>query len=237
MSRPASPKVVGIGWAKTGTTTLGAALRTLGYDHCSTRLDLVVPATIGRLEPVLEVVERHESFDDWPWPLLYAEIDAAFPGSRFVLTTRAPDRWLASYRNMVRRQPPTSPELAGIRTAIYGRDPEQLTDDELVGIVADHQAAVRRHFADRPSSLLEVDWAAGAGWEELCTFLDRSVPEAPFPHENRGAYDDPASGGSEGTTNATTATEADTGAGTTTAPGVDAGRAPRSLVARWRRRQ
>ncbi|MCC5953300.1 MAG: sulfotransferase family protein [Acidimicrobiia bacterium] len=199
MSTRSGAKVFGIGWAKTGTTTLGTSLRTLGFDHCTTRLDLVLPATSGDLGPVLAVAEQHESFDDWPWPLVYAELDAAFPDSRFVLTTREPARWLASYRNMVGRQPPPSEELAAVRRAIYGTDPEQLSDEELLGVVAGHDAAVRRHFAHRPDALLVVDWEGGAGWDELCSFLGRPVPDRPFPHENRGAYTpaderDPTSG-------------------------------------------
>lgn len=40
------------------------------------------------------------------------------------------------------------------------------------------------HFKDRQNDLLVVDFTQGAGWEELCGFLGRDVPDIPFPHAN-----------------------------------------------------
>lgn len=41
------------------------------------------------------LVERHDAFRDNPWPMLYREMDRAYPRSRFILTTRA-GSWIAS---------------------------------------------------------------------------------------------------------------------------------------------
>ena len=38
----------------------------------------------------------------------------------------------------------------------------------------------------RPEDLLIVDWEKGQGWKELCSFLNKSVPNVSFPHDNRG---------------------------------------------------
>ena len=94
-------KVFGIGWAKTGTKTLGECLRVLGYRHCSQRLDLVDCLYNGNLERIVDEARRFDSVEDWPWTLLYREMDAAFPGSRFILTIRNENRWLRSYLNML----------------------------------------------------------------------------------------------------------------------------------------
>ena len=72
-------KVIGIGLNKTGTTTLAKGLHVLGYQkHVSVRGDLLAKYKNGDLEEIFEVVEENESFEDWPWPLMYKEL---FSGS------------------------------------------------------------------------------------------------------------------------------------------------------------
>jgi hypothetical protein len=44
---------------------------------------------------------------------------------------------------------------------------------------------VRQHFAQYPAQFLDVCWEKGDGWEKLCRFLGRDIPEGPFPHANR----------------------------------------------------
>ena len=94
-----STKVFGVGWAKTGTTTLGRCFEILGLSHKSQDLNLV-----RNLDQALTVARLYDSFEDWPWPLFYKQLDKRFPGSKFVLTTRNSNRWLKSYRNMLSRQ-------------------------------------------------------------------------------------------------------------------------------------
>lgn len=178
-------KVFGIGWAKTGTTTLGRCFGTLGYNHQSQNLSLVPQILRGDFAKTLRIAAGKESFEDWPWPLVYREMDAAFPGSRFVLTTRAPERWLASYRAMLAAENPPTPEVRDVRCRLFGMDPAIASDGELVARFLSHNGEVLKYFKDRPGDLLAVDWESGDSWEKLCRFLDAPVPDAPFPHLNR----------------------------------------------------
>ena len=43
-----------------------------------------------------DLVENYDAFQDNPWPILYKELDAKFPGSKFVLTLRSPESWIKS---------------------------------------------------------------------------------------------------------------------------------------------
>lgn len=184
-------KVFGIGWAKTGTTTLGQCFRTLGYDHQGQNLALIERMMRGSAERAMQIAGEKQSFEDWPWPLLYRELDAAFAGSRFVLTTRDPGRWLSSYRAMLTAEGAPTPQMASIRQYIYGFDVATASDDELMARFCLHDTEVREHFRHRPSDLLVVDWERGDGWAQLCGFLDVAVPEEPFPHLNRrGSLDE-----------------------------------------------
>ena len=186
-----SPKVFGIGWAKTGTTTLGRCLSILGYLHHGPRLDLVLDVANSDLRRIKHLAEEHESFTDWPWTLLYRELDKTFPGSRFVLTTRAPERWIRSYLNMIAGQGEPTESLNSIRRVIYGIPFPNSSSSDLLARYHRHTNNVLEYFKDRPNSLLVCDWENGDGWEKLCNFLGKPVPAAAFPHENAGIYASP----------------------------------------------
>ena len=47
---------------------------------------------------------------------------------------------------------------------------------------ATHERNVREYFAGRPEDLLVMNVTAGDGWELLCPFLGKPVPDFPFPH-------------------------------------------------------
>jgi hypothetical protein len=178
-------RVFGVGWAKTGTTTLAACFRALGYDHQSQRLDLVEDIRRGDLSRIFDLAGEHETLEDWPWIVLFRELDARFPGSRFILTTRAPEHWIGSYRRELAKGGVASPAMNAVRRTLYGLPFPDVSDAELVERVARHDREVCAHFASRPDDLLVVDWESGDGWTKLCAFLGRAVPDQPFPHENR----------------------------------------------------
>jgi hypothetical protein len=181
-------KVFGIGLPKTGTKSLAVALLKLGYYHswrswwlmqpvmsvldhrhlCSDeeRQRALESADLGAL---FEHARRYESFEDNPWCYFYRELDATFPGSKFILTLRQDvAAWVRSVESQRRRYRHT-----------YALDLEQARR-----FYREHELSVRAYFRDRPRDLLVVCWEQGDGWPELCTFLGRPLPDAPFPHAN-----------------------------------------------------
>ncbi len=174
-------KVFGIGLNKTGTTTLAACLRHLGFRHA-----LYKPVRLGQfrrgdLDCLFHTVAKYDSFADWPWPWLYREIDAAFPGARFILTVRKDrETWFRSLCNHVRRKGPSeAQELA------YGCAIPHWHRDELLALYERHNREVRACFRGRPGKLLVVCWETGSDWEDIGSFLGRAAPRIPLPHENR----------------------------------------------------
>lgn len=183
----AQSKIVGVGWAKTGTTTLGDCLEVLGFTHRRGMLSLADTYAEGKLDPIWAVADQYDSFEDWPWLLLYQQFDERYPGSKFILTVRDTAQWLASYRNMLDHQGEASEKLNQVRRALYGLPFPHVSDEALVERYEHHNDAVRRYFAGR-SDFVEVNWARGDGWDELCDFLDLPHPRVAFPHANRGNY-------------------------------------------------
>lgn len=176
-------KVFGVGLNKTGTTSLNACGARLGYRCKSCDRGLLRDVRRGDLTRAFAVAERFDLFEDWPWPLIFRELDERFPGSRFILTVRRDARtWLRSLKKHSLGTHPTRHcrKLAYGHHYPFGREREHLDFYER------HNDAVRRHFADRPEDLLEVCWERGDGWAELCGFLGHEPPDAPFPHRNRG---------------------------------------------------
>lgn len=181
-------KVVGIGWAKTGTTTLGECLKILGYNHQSQNLDLVKYLGENNIEEIMQIADQKDSFEDWPWLIMYKEFDKRYPDSKFILTKRDSEKWLKSYDNMLARQGEASKELNKIRQILYGLPFPNVTQEELVRRYENHLNDVQNYFQDRPNQLLVLDWEKGNGWKELCRFLGKPVPSLPFPHANKGLY-------------------------------------------------
>ena len=176
-------KIFGIGLNKTGTTTLGACLQQLGFRHTSFSLTLLEQLAIGEWEPLLQTVASHDSFEDWPYPLAFEQLDQHFPGSRFILSRRSsPERWLDSFQAHALR---TDPQIgARTRSLAYGMAYPQLDPEAHLRRYRDHLQRVRTHFATRPADLLEVCWEEEASWGPLCAFLQVPVPALPFPHAN-----------------------------------------------------
>jgi len=175
-------KAFGIGFHKTGTSTLSSALEILGYRVCAGRRNLVESAVAGDLEPFFKVLEEYDACQDNPWPIIYKELDQRFPGSKFILTERDTDKWLRSVVNHF------GGEETEMRTWIYGVGDPRDHEDVYTERYERHNREVREYFKDRPGDLLIVNWAEGDGWKEMCAFLGEKVPSKPFPHANKGAY-------------------------------------------------
>jgi hypothetical protein len=179
----ARPKVFCIGFQKTGTTSLFASLNMLGY-----RTAAVVGRdwTAERLAAegaalCIETAKNVDAAQDMPWPLFFRELDAAYPGSKFILTVRDAESWFASIEKHFGANP------GEMQAFTYGRDAAAPAGNRAryLEVYARHEREVRSYFAERPNDLLIMDLGSGDGWPELCAFLGAGVPAEPFPVKNR----------------------------------------------------
>lgn len=176
-------KIIGVGLNRTGTKTLRRYLLGWGFRHRSYDLDAFARFRRGEIAELLDEMDSHDSFEDWPWPLLYREIDARFPDARFVLTTRkSPEVWFRSLCNLAVRMGP----LDDFERHIYGYAMPQGHREEHVRYYLAHNLAVREHFADRPRKLLEICWEDGTDCVgRLADFVGREKPAERPVHANR----------------------------------------------------
>jgi hypothetical protein len=178
-----------IGLSKTGTRSLHDALQVLGLRSVhwggpdvqsavqrGPEIRAAVERAAAEGRPLLDELEEADAYSDIEaLSIRFDVLDRQYPGSKFILTVRHLESWLDSRErhveaNVARRQ---RGEYAG--TFLVVDRPAWAAE------MTRHQERVRAHFAGRPGDLLELDIAAGDGWEELCSFLGCEVPDVPFP--------------------------------------------------------
>jgi hypothetical protein len=177
-------KIFCIGFHKTGTSSLGDALEMLGYK-------VKGPSSIDN-ENIGEQIDaiaakwlpKFDAFQDNPWPIIYQELDAQYPGSRFILTIRDTDKWLSSAVRHFGTRP------TAMRKWIYGENYGSPKGHEAIyrERYDRHNREVREYFKDRPDDLLVIDLTqADDAWSQLCPFLGKAIPDTPFPHSNKAS--------------------------------------------------
>ena len=174
-------KIFGIGLNKTGTKTLGKCFSVLGLSGLSYDMESFEWWCRGEIDRIYEKVADYDAFEDWPWPILFRDLDKRFPGSKFILTRRKNSNiWYASLCRHMRLVAPSKFERV-----IYGTDQPKKHRKSLLGFYEKHLRETREYFLSRPTDFLEVCWEDGDNWNQLCQFLDLPLPQVTFPHENR----------------------------------------------------
>ena len=103
-------------------------------------------------------------------------MDALYPGSKFILTVRDPERRLeSSVRHFAEQDSP-------MRQLIYGvghpKGHEALYGERMLR----HNRRGCRVLPRPPGDLLTLESARTPSWAPLCGFLGKPVPSVPFPH-------------------------------------------------------
>jgi hypothetical protein len=196
-------QVIGAGFGRTGTLSLKAALEKLGLGPCYHMVE--VGGNEGHAQRWIDAMDgrpdwhallgAYGSTVDWPGCHYWRELAASHPDARVLLSVRDPDRWYESvmstiYNVLTMTMPEDAPAPFRLQQTMVQR---MILDETFGGRLDDrahaidvyqrHNAAVREAIA--PDRLLVFEVAEG--WEKLCSFLDRPVPEEDFPRLNDSA--------------------------------------------------
>jgi hypothetical protein len=199
-------KVFCIGSGKTGTTSLGAALQSLGFhlgdQSCA---ELLLEAWAEReFDPIIEYCRTAEAFQDVPFCLdhTYKALDEAYPGSKFILTVRnSTQEWhdsLVRFHTKIigKRRLPTPHDMKVFpyrypgwiwraHRLIYGIDEATLFDPTIYKASYEaHIAGVLEYFARRPDDLLVLNVGELSAMPRLTAFLGVSHRGMKMPHLN-----------------------------------------------------
>ena len=186
-------KIFEIGVMKTGTTSLGRAYEILGFRHKG--VSKIISKKFYKSEPydyniLFEVIDRYGAFQDSPWHNCdYKILDKRYPGSKFILLERDDDSWIRSLEYW------SSPILnedwetwldeydKNTIDKRWKTDRDNLIKEKLEWKKS-HYNERKKYFKDRLNDLLVMNICNGEGWEKLCSFLNKPVPDVPFPKEN-----------------------------------------------------
>lgn len=136
---------------------------------------------------------------DGPVMNFWKELMEAYPDSKFILVDRDKQKWLDSMRQILEGilnpgataicivEPSRAGRILNATTTYLGYwlgTYGSMTVENCMASASrtydEHYAAVR---ATVPKERL-LEYKMGSGWEPLCKFLGREVPNVPFPHRN-----------------------------------------------------
>ncbi|MHC4237152.1 MAG: sulfotransferase [Planctomycetota bacterium] len=181
-------KYFGIGLGKTGTNSITEAMRILGF-----------VSTHGIR--YVDAIHKNQFASDISISWRYKFLDYAFPAAKFILTTRSLRPWLKSCENH-RKVGGKDDVFFQDVPLVKGRLRKSQNRFMLFGITYydrdiytevyhKFHYKVVEHFKGREDKLLILDICGGGeGWEKLCPFVGKPIPDIPFPHQNRTIYQD-----------------------------------------------
>lgn len=173
--------IVGVGFQKTGTSSLREALKALDFRVKDTTTRALIPILKKDYTRILRMLRNYDAVEDTPWYMIYKELDKLIPNSKFILTIRDEESWYSSVKR----------HIGDLRSAnhewIYGRGKGLPKDDmkNTIDVYSRHNKEVIKYFESRPNDLLVLDFTKGDGWEKICPFLNKQIPKTPFPHYNQ----------------------------------------------------
>ena len=199
-------EVIGAGFGRTGTASMKAALEQLGYlktHHMfevmgdARQMDLWHGIATGRAPDWDAVYADFPAAVDFPTASYWRELAAHYPDAKVILTVRDEDKWWKSARSTIiaigraspqwarRLIPPIRKNTEMVNGTVWDRmfDGRQFEEAHAKMVYREHNAAVA---AELPADRLLV-FEVKEGWEPLCAFLGKPVPDTPFPHVNDGA--------------------------------------------------
>ncbi|EJD38217.1 hypothetical protein AURDEDRAFT_116572 [Auricularia subglabra TFB-10046 SS5] len=206
----AGMQVIGLGLGRTGTGSTKIALNKMGYKtfhmnevmsdmrHFSTKwpeiYEKVDTGTVTRADWDALFKDFNATLD-FPAAMFPRELYAAYPNAKFILTVRDDaKKWHDSVVNTVSKtnewplwhlsyllRPPWW-GLMRITDYVWGKFFNGRFKEDGMAVYEAHIAECKKVIP--PNQLLVFN--VKQGWEPLCRFLGKDVPQGPFPFEHEG---------------------------------------------------
>jgi len=200
-------KIFVVGRNKTGTTSLGHALSTMGFKvgKQSKAERLMEDWGQRKFKSIVKYCKSAEAFQDVPFSLdeTYRVMDYEFPESKFILTVRnSAQEWYDSLTRFHAKiigkgRLPTADDLKRFKyretgwlwrnqQAIYGIDEHTLYNKEIyIQHYEMHNKKVQDYFKYRKNDLLVINLGNPGSMKLLCDFLGVPEIQEGMPHLNK----------------------------------------------------
>lgn len=140
-----------------------------------------------------KIYENYSAAVDWPTATFYKDLMVKYPDAKVLLTVRSADSWYKSMKNTVasglndepKQNDPKMQKFFKMVRNVCGEgkimNPTSFADEEAIKkLFLEHNEEVKRHVPADRLLVLEL----GEGWNRLCTFLGKDVPDTPYPSAN-----------------------------------------------------
>lgn len=193
-------QVIGAGFGRTGTHSLAVALEKLGFDPCYHMLEVGKnPHHVDIWNDAIDdkpvnwntVFQSYKSAVEWPSVAFLSQLLETFPQAKVILTLRDAVSWYESAAATI---------FEGLELSQYNPNPKHPKQgamnrrlileqtfsgkykdkDYAIGVYGQHNRTVREIV---PSHRL-LQFSIKEGWQPLCDFLEKPVPNEPFPRVN-----------------------------------------------------
>ena len=191
-------KVIGVGFGRTGTSSLKCALETLGFGPC---YHFTEALSAGHTRDWLRLADgeklgwthllgNYRSTTDWPAAAYWRELTAEYPSARVILTVRDPNDWYSSVIDTIYALREVSPKWFPWARTVTQLVDKLIWDGIFDGKIRDQSYAIGKFEEHQRTVVDTIDhdrlliFDVRDGWGPLCDFLDAEVPPTPFPHVN-----------------------------------------------------
>ncbi|XP_031563759.1 uncharacterized protein LOC116299268 [Actinia tenebrosa] len=196
-------KVICAGLPQTGTTSIAHALRILGYKvydydeqilyYMNEWLDLYKH---GKVPDFYAMFKDVDVVIDYPGNFFFEEIMEAFPDAKVILSEREEDIWIRRYVNNMELFASTNKLIIKMQNLIptFKKFWFVILNLRMASLgISDPKSSYicRKRYRwhnDRVKSVVPADkllvYSVKQGWEPLCEFTGKKIPDQPFPHLN-----------------------------------------------------
>jgi hypothetical protein len=205
-----SIQVIGAGMGRTGTLSLKHALEELGYTKTHHMMEVI--ENPEQLPYWIEMhYKRKSDYDamfkgfaamvDFPGAIYYKEFMEQYPDAKVILNVRDPEKWYKSVNDTIYNIPRGFQRVMMKAVGLFKPQVKYMATffdyvDNLLwngffeGKFEDKEFTIKK-FNDwteevkrtvPPEKLLVFE--VSQGWEPLCAFLNKPIPDKPFPRVN-----------------------------------------------------
>ena len=191
-------KIFVFGYNKTGTMSLEKALTILGYKVFHTRGGLlknnmyVFQYNLHMQRNILTGIDCYDCYLDYPIyePTVFSHIVHEYPDAKYISLTRNLDDYVeAVLEDKIKRLKQGSFDnwnwLGVGDEEVFKNYPDYQKQWIKGRTEFKHDSNISLLFKNNINYLNMNICDNGDGWEKLCKFLDKEVPNADFPHNNK----------------------------------------------------
>ena len=193
-------EVIGAGFGRTGTHSLGVVLEKLGLGPCYNLYEVAKnpghrelwnSALDGKSVDWDYMFRSYKSTIEWPSVTFFDEIFQQFPHAKVILTLRDPESWYESAQNTIFE----ALEMSDHNPDPGKRESQRLTRRLILGHTFGERYREKEHvlevYRKHIQHVMEfvpgeqlLQFEVKEGWKPLCDFLQMSIPVDPFPKVN-----------------------------------------------------